>query len=236
MPQVFFTSDSHVGHRGILSPRMHIPRVFASIQDHDETLVARWNAVVRPEDTVWHLGDFAYRCSEAYARSIFSRLNGRKYLVRGNHDRLGARLPWNGPVVDVAHVVVPDPCSCRSRPMAWSAQRTTPGTGVTHSSAMPSMTCSRDCLTRPSQSNSSPMPSALRRLRACAPALRLRSFIYSWAATYRGRDGVGPATALLPCWSEPTSSVCGWTNKSFLDRRCAKQRSKPRSGQRRSPA
>ena len=108
-PRTLWTADSHVGHRGILSPRMHIPRVFASIQEHDETLVARWNAVVRPEDTVWHLGDFAYRCSEAYARSIFSRLNGRKYLVRGNHDRLGARLPWNGPVVDVAHVVVPDP-------------------------------------------------------------------------------------------------------------------------------
>ncbi|MCJ2130992.1 metallophosphoesterase [Methylobacterium sp. E-045] len=106
MPQIFFTADSHVGHQGILSPRMHAPRPFASIQEHDETLVARWNAVVRPEDTVWHLGDFAYQCSEAYARGIFERLNGRKLLVWGNHDRIGARLPWAEPVVDVAHVVV----------------------------------------------------------------------------------------------------------------------------------
>ncbi|CAA2145136.1 hypothetical protein MBLL_04258 [Methylobacterium bullatum] len=88
---------------------MRIPRVFGSIQEHDEALVKRWNAAVRPEDTVWHLGDFAYRCSEAYARAIFSRLNGRKFLVRGNHDLIGVRLPWAGPVTDVAHVVVPDP-------------------------------------------------------------------------------------------------------------------------------
>ena len=109
MSQTFFTSDTHFGHRGILSPRMHIPRRFSSIQEHDEALVSRWNAVVRPEDTVWHLGDFAYRCSEAYARTIFARLDGKKYLVRGNHDRIGARLPWDGSVTDVAHVVVPDP-------------------------------------------------------------------------------------------------------------------------------
>jgi calcineurin-like phosphoesterase family protein len=58
---------------------------------------------------VWHLGDFCYRCGEDYARSVFGRLRGkRRFLVRGNHDRIGARLPWHG-VFDVARVVVPGP-------------------------------------------------------------------------------------------------------------------------------
>nr|WP_200941309.1 metallophosphoesterase [Methylobacterium sp. Leaf111] len=84
---------------------MGLSRPFATIEEHDETLIANWNTAVRPEDTVWHLGDFCYRCPEARARQIFSRLNGRRFLVRGNHDKVAVRLPWDGPVVDVAHVV-----------------------------------------------------------------------------------------------------------------------------------
>lgn len=88
-----------------MNPCLGLSRPFATIEEHDEALVERWNAAVRPEDTVWHLGDFCYRCPEARARQIFSRLNGRRFLVRGNHDKVGSRLPWDGPVVDVAHVV-----------------------------------------------------------------------------------------------------------------------------------
>jgi calcineurin-like phosphoesterase family protein len=104
-----FVSDTHFGHAAILSDRMPFRRPFASIQEHDEALVANWNAAVRPGDTVWHLGDFCYRCTEQRARAIFERLNGKRFLVRGNHDRIGSRLPWDGPVVDVAHVRVPEP-------------------------------------------------------------------------------------------------------------------------------
>lgn len=50
-----------------------------------------------------------YRCPKERARAIFRRLNGRKILVRGNHDKVGVRLPWDGPVVDVTRTVVPDP-------------------------------------------------------------------------------------------------------------------------------
>ncbi len=109
MPQVFFTADSHFGHAGILSPRMPAPRPFATIEEHDETLVSRWNDAVGPDDTIWHLGDFAYRCPEAYAAAIFARLNGRKFLVRGNHEKLGARLSWDAAVVDVTRIHVPLP-------------------------------------------------------------------------------------------------------------------------------
>ncbi|WP_342148590.1 metallophosphoesterase [Methylorubrum sp. SB2] len=111
MSRHLFVSDTHFGHRAILSPRMQASRPFASIEEHDETLIARWNEAVRPDDTVWHLGDFCYRCGEDYARSVFDRLRGRqRFLVRGNHDRIGARLPWDG-IFDVARVAAPDPAS-----------------------------------------------------------------------------------------------------------------------------
>lgn len=110
-PRTLWSSDHHFGHRALLDERMAARRPFASIEENDETLIANWNAVVRPEDTVWHLGDFCYRCSEEYARSIFARLKGkRRFLVLGNHDRISARLPWDG-IFDVARVAAPDPAT-----------------------------------------------------------------------------------------------------------------------------
>lgn len=46
-------------------------------------MVERWNAVVKPDDHVYHLGDvvIAKRGLE-----FVRRLNGRKRLIRGNHD------------------------------------------------------------------------------------------------------------------------------------------------------
>lgn len=105
----YLTADTHFGHPLVISEKVQARRPFASIQEHDETLVALWNAVVRPTDTVWHLGDFAHKCAEAYALKVFRRLNGRKLLVRGNHDGVSERLPWAEPVRDVARIHLPDP-------------------------------------------------------------------------------------------------------------------------------
>lgn len=49
----------------------------------DATLIQNWNAVVGPEDHVYHLGDFSFGPPENYLR----RLNGRIFFVMGNHDR-----------------------------------------------------------------------------------------------------------------------------------------------------
>ncbi len=111
MPQIFFTSDSHIGHANLIRGRLHTRRPFSSVDEHDEALIAAWNAAVGPNDTVWHLGDFAYRCSETHAQSVFRRLHGRRrFLVRGNHDRVSVRLPWDD-IVDVAQVSVSDPAT-----------------------------------------------------------------------------------------------------------------------------
>ena len=78
---VFFTADTHFGdHRTINIQR----RPFADVATMDAALIAGWNAVVGPEDLVWHLGDVARR--PAAVADLLARLNGRKHLLRGNND------------------------------------------------------------------------------------------------------------------------------------------------------
>jgi calcineurin-like phosphoesterase family protein len=78
---VFFTADTHFGdHRTINIWR----RPFASTSEMDALLVERWNATVSPKDEVWHLGDVARRPEQV--SQILNRLNGTKYLLRGNND------------------------------------------------------------------------------------------------------------------------------------------------------
>lgn len=50
---------------------------------HDEMIISKWNSVVTEYDTVLHLGDFAFRNIEHFTQ----KLNGKKILLRGNHDR-----------------------------------------------------------------------------------------------------------------------------------------------------
>src|SRR5260370_40526720 len=52
----------------------------------DEAIVERWNDVVKPEDHIWHLGDFAIRQSEARMADLLAQLHGCKHLVTGNND------------------------------------------------------------------------------------------------------------------------------------------------------
>lgn len=82
MHNVFMTSDHHFGHKNILEYEKEA-RPFSSLEEMHEVLIDRWNNVVKPNDVVYHLGDF---CFGKQWISIASRLNGRKKLVMGNHD------------------------------------------------------------------------------------------------------------------------------------------------------
>jgi calcineurin-like phosphoesterase family protein len=80
---VFFTSDTHFGD----ARRIRIDqRPFADIAEHDASLIARWNAVVGPDDDVYHLGDFARIDDKAAVTKWLRALNGRKHLILGNND------------------------------------------------------------------------------------------------------------------------------------------------------
>jgi calcineurin-like phosphoesterase family protein len=88
---VWFTADTHFGHAGALSLYR---RPFASVAAMNASMIERWNAVVQPDDEVWHLGDFALRTSPEAAGQLLRALHGRKHLVTGNNDPpLIAALP-----------------------------------------------------------------------------------------------------------------------------------------------
>jgi calcineurin-like phosphoesterase family protein len=53
-------------------------------KNQDQMLIHRWNKVVSQNDTVLHLGDF---CIQSPPRDILKKLNGKKLLLRGNHDK-----------------------------------------------------------------------------------------------------------------------------------------------------
>ena len=78
---IYFSSDHHFWHANVIK---YCDRPYASVQVMNEDLVTKWNETVKPEDTVYYLGDFsmAFRAVELYSH----RLNGTKYLVPGNHD------------------------------------------------------------------------------------------------------------------------------------------------------
>lgn len=82
---VWFTSDLHLGHANIIE---YCKRPFASIDAMNEALVANWNSRVRPEDTVFCLGDFGLGRPEDVI-ALRKRMNGAVTLLRGNHDRFG---------------------------------------------------------------------------------------------------------------------------------------------------
>lgn len=80
----FYLADTHFSHNNIIA---HCKRPYANVDVMDEDMVRRWNAVVRPGDICYHLGDFSFELGNAdRVRNIFGRLNGKKLLVLGNHD------------------------------------------------------------------------------------------------------------------------------------------------------
>ena len=81
---IYFTSDLHLGHRGIISMQ---ERPFDTVDEMDRTLLTNYNAVVRKDDTVYILGDICHHLQVETANEVIRRMNGKKYLLIGNHDK-----------------------------------------------------------------------------------------------------------------------------------------------------
>jgi len=79
---VFFTSDTHFNHANIIKYCM---RPFADKDEMNEALINNWNSVVKENDIVFHLGDFMFGNMNRFW-DFRSRLNGKIYLIHGNHD------------------------------------------------------------------------------------------------------------------------------------------------------
>jgi len=80
----YFLSDTHFSHFNIIK---HSCRPFSSAEEMDAILIENWNKLVKPNDSVYHLGDFAF-CKLNELEEKLKMLNGNIHLILGNHDSM----------------------------------------------------------------------------------------------------------------------------------------------------
>lgn len=80
----YYISDCHFFHKS-LNERMD-NRGFDSAEAMNEYMIEKWNKKVRKNDEVIILGDLSVARAEE-TEKIIRRLNGRKTLIVGNHDK-----------------------------------------------------------------------------------------------------------------------------------------------------
>lgn len=80
---IYFTADTHFFHSNIIQMKN---RPYHSVEEMNETLIQNWNAKVSDNDDIYILGDFMLK-GPTLAITVLELLHGRKYLIRGNHDR-----------------------------------------------------------------------------------------------------------------------------------------------------
>lgn len=82
---IYVIADNHFNHWNI---NRYCSRGFKDLKDMNSTMIKRWNKIVRPEDLVIHLGDLVFtKGSSEEIKKVINSLNGRKILIKGNHDR-----------------------------------------------------------------------------------------------------------------------------------------------------
>lgn len=81
MGNVRFIGCLHLGHDNLAKWRG-----FEDAFQQDEYLIKNWNSVVKKKDITYILGDVTMENSKHYY--LLDRLNGRKKVVLGNHDRI----------------------------------------------------------------------------------------------------------------------------------------------------
>lgn len=84
MTAPWFISDTHFYHGNIIT---YCGRPFKDRHHMNEVMIEKWNAKVKPDDVIWHLGDFGFS-GDRDLLGILDRLHGKKMLVAGNHDKV----------------------------------------------------------------------------------------------------------------------------------------------------
>lgn len=101
----YYISDLHFYHESLLTKMDK--RGFSSCEVMHEYIVNKWNEKVRNKDEVVILGDLSMERGKR-TNDILERLNGRLYLVIGNHDNYlqdrrfdPSRFEWIKPYVEL---------------------------------------------------------------------------------------------------------------------------------------
>lgn len=99
---IFFTSDFHFCHEGIIKYR----KVAPSEKQLSKYIITKYNAIVQKKDTCFVIGDFALTsASRVNELSIIrQRLNGRIELIFGNHDTFSPHTYVDDIGIDNVHM------------------------------------------------------------------------------------------------------------------------------------
>jgi len=81
---IYFTSDLHLGHKGIITMQN---RPFVNVEEMNRTIINNYNSCVNKDDTVYILGDISHHMTVEAVNEIITLLKGKKYLIKGNHDK-----------------------------------------------------------------------------------------------------------------------------------------------------
>ena len=81
----FVIGDNHFGDARIL--RYCRNDKFSTVDEMNRYMIQQWNSVVRNKDTVFINGDLS-RYTDENDYKFISELNGKKILIRGNHDNM----------------------------------------------------------------------------------------------------------------------------------------------------
>jgi calcineurin-like phosphoesterase family protein len=85
--RVFFTSDTHFNHD---KEFIYGSRGYSNRYEHNDALITKINEVVRPQDTLFHLGDF---CLNITPPEILRRINCNNIAyIWGNHNSCIRRI------------------------------------------------------------------------------------------------------------------------------------------------
>lgn len=81
---IYFIADTHFFHSNIINLNN---RPFKDYEQMHKTLIINWNSYISEYDDIYILGDFAYKGTGIEVTQLLKRLNGKKYLIKGNHDK-----------------------------------------------------------------------------------------------------------------------------------------------------
>ncbi len=97
MNNIWFTADTHYGHKNIvkgtsewsiaIGGNHQSVRDFATMEEHNDALVKNFNGLIKPDDTLYHLGDWSFGGHENI-KVFRDRLACKNiHLIFGNHDQ-----------------------------------------------------------------------------------------------------------------------------------------------------
>jgi calcineurin-like phosphoesterase family protein len=96
----FLIADTHFNDANIIRFEN---RPFKDVSDMNRKIIDNWNSVVTDNDEVFVAGDIGIDAPNNYLGGLVKALNGRKYLINGNHDNNYSDMEWLGLGFDVVY-------------------------------------------------------------------------------------------------------------------------------------